>query len=199
MTRIYNYYKKFGYDTEVMGASFRNTGQIIYLAGSDLLTISPNLLEELSKSFEPMTRKLSPENSEAIGRQEDHFGRKRLLLRLQRRSHGGRQDRGGNSQILSRHRKAGKTDRQPSLIPRRSRIRPNRTSKSAGSGWLCGGCFANFGPKGPREHSPGLVGHQDHDANFAPRTVYFKYPPAAWIGLADRSTVTQTATALAAS
>jgi transaldolase len=65
VTRIYNYYKKFGYDTEVMGASFRNIGQIIYLAGSDLLTISPNLLEELSKSFEPITRKLSPEIAKA--------------------------------------------------------------------------------------------------------------------------------------
>jgi transaldolase len=61
VTRIYNHYKKFGYKTEVMGASFRNTSQIVYLAGSDLLTISPNLLEELSKSFEPVERKLSPE------------------------------------------------------------------------------------------------------------------------------------------
>src|SRR6201997_2166722 len=65
VTRIYNYYKKFGYQTEVMGASFRNTSQIIYLAGSDLLTISPNLLEELSKSFEPITRVLSPETAKA--------------------------------------------------------------------------------------------------------------------------------------
>jgi transaldolase len=65
VTRIYNYYKKFGYETEVMGASFRNTGQIVYLAGSDLLTISPNLLDELSKSFEPITRKLSPEIAKA--------------------------------------------------------------------------------------------------------------------------------------
>jgi transaldolase len=60
VTRIYNYYKKFGHETEVMGASFRNTGQIIYLAGCDLLTISPNLLDDLSKSFEPITRKLDP-------------------------------------------------------------------------------------------------------------------------------------------
>ncbi len=65
VTRIYNYFKKFGYETEVMGASFRNTGQIIHLAGSDLLTISPNLLEELSKSFEPITRMLSPEAAKA--------------------------------------------------------------------------------------------------------------------------------------
>ena len=65
VTRIYNYYKKFGHQTEVMGASFRNVGQIVNLAGSDLLTISPNLLEELSKSFEPVTRKLSPEIAKA--------------------------------------------------------------------------------------------------------------------------------------
>jgi transaldolase len=65
VTRIYNYYKKFGHQTEVMGASFRNVGQIIHLAGSDLLTISPNLLEELSKSYEPITRKLSPEIASA--------------------------------------------------------------------------------------------------------------------------------------
>src|SRR5580693_4371776 len=65
VARIYNYYKKFGHETEVMGASFRNTGQIIYLAGCDLLTISPNLLDELSKSVEPITRKLSPEIAKA--------------------------------------------------------------------------------------------------------------------------------------
>ncbi len=58
---IYSYYKKFGYGTEVMGASFRNVGEIQELAGCDLLTISPNLLAELQKSSEPLTRKLSPE------------------------------------------------------------------------------------------------------------------------------------------
>jgi transaldolase len=65
VTRIYNHYKKFGYKTEVMGASFRNVNQIIQLAGCDLLTISPNLLEELSKSFDPIERKLSPETAKA--------------------------------------------------------------------------------------------------------------------------------------
>jgi len=58
---IYSYYKKFGYATEVMGASFRNVGEIQELAGCDLLTISPNLLAELQKSEAPLTRKLSPE------------------------------------------------------------------------------------------------------------------------------------------
>lgn len=59
--RIYQYYKKFGHATEVMGASFRNVGEIIELAGCDLLTISPNLLAELQKSTAPVARKLSPE------------------------------------------------------------------------------------------------------------------------------------------
>ena len=57
---IYTYYKKFGYNTEVMGASFRNVGQIIELAGCDLLTISPELLDKLSKSQEPIERNLDP-------------------------------------------------------------------------------------------------------------------------------------------
>ena len=57
---IYNYYKKFGYPTEVMGASFRNAGQITELAGCDLLTISPKLLKELAESNQPVERKLEP-------------------------------------------------------------------------------------------------------------------------------------------
>ncbi|GAB4164575.1 MAG: transaldolase [Terrimicrobiaceae bacterium] len=58
--RIYTYYKKFGYRTQVMGASFRNLGEITELAGCDLLTISPDLLEKLSQSQDPVTRKLDP-------------------------------------------------------------------------------------------------------------------------------------------
>ncbi|WP_433704407.1 transaldolase [Paraburkholderia sacchari] len=59
--KIYAYYKKFGYQTEVMGASFRNTSQIVELAGCDLLTISPDLLQKLHDSTEKVERKLSPE------------------------------------------------------------------------------------------------------------------------------------------
>lgn len=62
---IYMYYKKFGYPTEVMGASFRNVGQILELAGCDALTISPELMKELSESFEPVERKLIPEKAKA--------------------------------------------------------------------------------------------------------------------------------------
>jgi transaldolase len=58
---IYTYYKKFDYKTEVMGASFRNIGQILELAGCDLLTISPELMKELSESHNPVEQKLSPE------------------------------------------------------------------------------------------------------------------------------------------
>ena len=58
---IYGYYKKFGHATEVMGASFRNVGEIQELAGCDLLTISPQLLGELKSSTAPLPRKLSPE------------------------------------------------------------------------------------------------------------------------------------------
>ena len=65
--QIYQYYKKFDYKTEVMGASFRNVGQITELAGCDLLTISPKLLAELQASTEPIEKKLD----EAVARTSD--------------------------------------------------------------------------------------------------------------------------------
>jgi transaldolase len=61
VVRIYNYYKKHGYATQVMGASFRKTGQILALAGCDLLTIAPDLLEKLSKTWAEVPRMLSPD------------------------------------------------------------------------------------------------------------------------------------------
>lgn len=60
--QIYNYYKQHGYNTEIMGASFRNVGEIKELAGCDLLTISPKLLSELENENENLERKLSPNN-----------------------------------------------------------------------------------------------------------------------------------------
>jgi len=63
VNEVYTYYKKFDIPTEVMGASFRNTGQILELAGSDRLTISPELMEELSKSTDPVERKLTTEKA----------------------------------------------------------------------------------------------------------------------------------------
>lgn len=63
VAQIYNYYKKFGYETEVMGASFRKVDQIVELAGCDLLTISPDLLAELAASDATIERKLDPEKA----------------------------------------------------------------------------------------------------------------------------------------
>ncbi|MCF8308641.1 MAG: transaldolase [Bacteroidales bacterium] len=60
---IYNYFKKFGYATEIMGASFRNTGEILELTGCDLLTISPKLLKELEESRDNIQPKLTPEKA----------------------------------------------------------------------------------------------------------------------------------------
>ena len=65
VTEIYNYYKKFGYETEIMGASFRNVDEIKELAGVDLLTISPKLLKPLSETEGELTRKLKPEDAKA--------------------------------------------------------------------------------------------------------------------------------------
>jgi transaldolase len=61
--KIYQYYKKFGYQTQVMGASFRNKGEILALAGCDLLTISPALLGELQQSTDPVPARLTPESA----------------------------------------------------------------------------------------------------------------------------------------
>src|SRR6266446_1371820 len=65
VTEIYTYYKKFDIPTEVMGASFRNSGQIRELAGCDCLTISPELMEELAKSNEPVEQKHTPEKAKS--------------------------------------------------------------------------------------------------------------------------------------
>jgi len=63
VTRIYEYFKHFGHKTEVMGASFRNLGEITELAGCDLLTIAPNYLEDLTKTHDELPRKLDPEKA----------------------------------------------------------------------------------------------------------------------------------------
>jgi transaldolase len=79
---IYSYYKKFDIPTEVMGASFRNTGQILELAGCDCLTISPELMDELSRSNEPLEPKLTPEKAKSakIEKLEQDEKRFRWLL-----------------------------------------------------------------------------------------------------------------------
>ena len=70
VTRIYNYYKQHGYDTVVMGASFRNAGEIEALAGCDRLTISPALLEELSADDGSLERRLSPNGASSSDARE---------------------------------------------------------------------------------------------------------------------------------
>lgn len=80
--RIYHYYRKFDYQTEVMGASFRNTTQITELAGCDLLTISPELLQKLSESDAPVTRKLSPEAAKADPIEKIRMDEKRFRFML---------------------------------------------------------------------------------------------------------------------
>ena len=65
VTKIYNYYKKFDYETVVMGASFRNMGEITELAGCDLLTIAPKLLQVLTESKEKLPQKLSVATAKA--------------------------------------------------------------------------------------------------------------------------------------
>ncbi|XP_030620771.1 transaldolase [Chanos chanos] len=76
VTKIYNYYKKFGYKTVVMGASFRNTGEVKALAGCDLLTISPGLLGELSQDHSAVTASLTPQKAEACDLEKLHLDEK---------------------------------------------------------------------------------------------------------------------------
>jgi transaldolase len=74
--KIYTYFKKFGFKTEVMGASFRNTGEIIELAGCDLLTIAPDLIEKLHETEGTMVRKLSPEQAKSQAIEEVEMNEK---------------------------------------------------------------------------------------------------------------------------
>jgi transaldolase len=76
VTRIYNYFKKFGYSTQVMGASFRKVDQIVSLAGCDLLTISPDLLQEMEKTQGEVSRCLSAESVRASKEEKIHLDEK---------------------------------------------------------------------------------------------------------------------------
>ncbi|MDB5761483.1 MAG: tal [Herminiimonas sp.] len=80
--RIYSYYRKFNYKTEVMGASFRNTSQIVELAGCDLLTISPELLQKLAGSDAPVSRKLSMEAAQSADLQKLTLDEKTFRMML---------------------------------------------------------------------------------------------------------------------
>src|SRR5213075_2353425 len=76
VTRIYNYFKKFGYKTQIMGASFRKVDQIVNLAGCDLLTISPDLLAQMEKTDGEVTRRLNPETAKASEGEKIHLDEK---------------------------------------------------------------------------------------------------------------------------
>ena len=76
VTEIFHYYKKFGYTTEVMGASFRNKGEIVELAGCDLLTIAPSLLKELENSNETIALKLNADVSSSLEIKQIHVDEK---------------------------------------------------------------------------------------------------------------------------
>jgi transaldolase len=96
---IYTYYKKFDYETEVMAASLRNAGQILELAGHDLLTISPELMKQLSESHDPVERKLSPEKAKMAESHAIEAGREEIPLSRERRRYGNRENRGRHSEI----------------------------------------------------------------------------------------------------
>lgn len=80
--RIYDYYRKFGYETEIMGASFRSTGEILELAGCDLLTISPDLLEQLTLITDPVEAKLTPEKAKASDLERVSFDEKTFRFEM---------------------------------------------------------------------------------------------------------------------
>jgi transaldolase len=80
--RIYTYYKRFGYETEVMGASFRNVGQVLGLAGCDLLTISPELLQQLAASQVPVPRRLDPAAARSVMVERERFDERRFRFEM---------------------------------------------------------------------------------------------------------------------
>lgn len=82
VSQIYDYFKKFGYKTQIMGASFRNKEEILELAGCDLLTIAPQFLDELSKAQGEVPRKLDPEKSHQKSLQKIDLDEKKFRLML---------------------------------------------------------------------------------------------------------------------
>lgn len=82
VTQIYNYFKKFGYKTQIMGASFRNINEILELSGCDLLTIAPDLLEQLSQATGDVPRKLDPKKAQAMPIEKTVLDEKAFRLML---------------------------------------------------------------------------------------------------------------------
>ena len=104
---IYSYYKKFGYNTQVMGASFRNVGEIPELAGCDLLTISPQLLGELQKSTAPLAREVESRTGEGQQNREVAAGRKKIPLAAQRKRDGHGKNFRGHPPVQRRRAEVG--------------------------------------------------------------------------------------------
>ncbi len=117
VTTIYNYYKKFGYKTVVMGASFRNTGEIKELAGCDLLTIAPKLLEELATTEGDSHAQARSRCSAEADHREAHHRQGHLRQDARRRPHGHRQAERRNRGLLQSHRRPRAT---PNQAPRRN-------------------------------------------------------------------------------
>ena len=112
VTNVYNYYKKFGYKTQVMGASFRNIGEIRELAGCDLLTISPQLLAELEATEARIAAQALARNRPRSAARENHGGQGRFRPPARSGSHGHRQAEGGHRRLLRRAGQAGNAARQ---------------------------------------------------------------------------------------
>ncbi len=106
VTRIYNYYKKFDYKTQVMGASFRKLDQIIRLAGCDLLTLSPELIEQLQQTPGEMTPRLDRERGKGERRSEDSPRREDVPLGAQRRRDGSGEIERRDAKFLRRRAEA---------------------------------------------------------------------------------------------
>ncbi len=133
--RIYTYFKRFGYETEVMGASFRNIGQVLGLAGCDLLTISPDLLEQLAASRAEVPRRLDPAACPRRDRRARTLRRAPVPVRHERGRNGKRQARRGHPCLRGRHPLAGATGGNGSV----NRRRFGGVDRSARAGALRGG------------------------------------------------------------
>ena len=114
VTKIYHYFKKFGYKTVVMGASFRNIGEIKELAGCDLLTIAPKLLEELKNTQGELPRKLDPEEAKKLQIEKIPMDEADLREDARGGSDGARQAEGRDRRLQRGARKAGEIVGRPS-------------------------------------------------------------------------------------
>ena len=110
VTEIFHYYKKFGYETECMGASFRNTGQIIELAGCDLLTISPKLLEELQNTDSDISMKLDAGESASMDIAKIDCSEKSFRFLMNEDAMATEKNSRRNSKILRGHRQTRRAD-----------------------------------------------------------------------------------------